>query len=120
MVTRLEIQEVVWRGPWILVIFPNKDHREMFAKATIKVYWANECKAMGAARTFYDVNEKGNSVMLDIVEVYNPSIKALPPTSIEISLDGEKITLPITLATKKEIISGVWENEESAKQTGLA
>ena len=103
MVPRLEILEVVWRGPWILVIFPSKEHKKLFATSKIKLFWGNDCKAEGYANTFFNPEEESDDkVKLDIVEVCDRGNLG-PPTYMVISLNDQELTLPISPISALEI-----------------
>jgi len=100
MGTRLQIDEVVWRGPMVLVKLPSEKMVELFLDSTIQIFWGDECRANGIASTFLDEGYKpAKRLLLNIVGINDPD-KFNQPTRMIIDYQGQKQELPIKLLEK--------------------
>ncbi|OGY42062.1 MAG: hypothetical protein A2Y67_03210 [Candidatus Buchananbacteria bacterium RBG_13_39_9] len=104
MEPRPKILEVVWRGPMILVIFPDSHNKEIFPKTYLKIFWGEECLAEGKAELFIDQQVKdhfADRYLLDILELCN-SANLEAPTSLQVEFEGKKEEYSIARNMKAE------------------
>jgi hypothetical protein len=99
---RLGLEEAVWRGGHILMIFSDKGASRKFLElADIKIYWHSECLATGKAKMFCTDQVISERVMLDVYEIFGGD-NSSKPESIEIKMGDTTIVVPVARATKGE------------------
>ena len=97
MENRLKIEKILWRGPWLLVIIPEKMHIAFSTATLLAVYWGEECRVFGPASMFKPTaNEDRDGVLINILEVCR-GYGDKQPTRMEITLDNKKFGLPIDI-----------------------
>ncbi|MCX6744033.1 MAG: hypothetical protein NTX82_00720 [Candidatus Parcubacteria bacterium] len=111
------IDEIVWRGAWLLIVFQDKDDLNSFCQNTdcyIRVYWDDKCLAEGYAYSMIDKETvQGRQLMLEFVDMLENSGGQFEwPTTVEISCKNEKRSYPIERARRKEKEWGTWETWE--------
>ncbi len=108
------IDEVVWRGPWILVKLLDKASRQIFDQSWIKIYFQDKCLVEGTGQGLLeDSGEKHGpdelNILLDISDLEKGKLRQ--PTSLEVICDNQSQKFEITPRTRQEEKScPIWES----------
>jgi hypothetical protein len=98
----LKIDEIVWRGPMVLVKLPSKEMVEAFLQCTIQIFYGDDCRADGLVSAFLESKDKPSQrLLLDIVGINDPD-QFNPPTKMVINHQGEVMDLPIKLLEREQ------------------
>lgn len=109
------IDQVVWRGAWLLLLFQDRKSLEEFYnpdnKFYLKIWWGDKCLAEGSAHSMVDpetIDE--NRLMLDLVDMAENSGGYLEPaTKLEFIMSDGTQEFPIAMATRNEQKWRTWE-----------
>ncbi|MFC1598997.1 hypothetical protein ACFL2U_03265 [Patescibacteria group bacterium] len=102
MGTSLKIDEIVWRGPMVLVKLPSRKMANAFLQCEIQIYYGDECRADGLVSAFLESgDEPSPRLLLNIVGINDPDVFN-PPTKMVIKDHGFEMDLPIKLLERDQ------------------
>lgn len=109
------IDQAVWRGAWLLLIFEDAKALKQFCDLSnqiyIRVLWNDCCRVEGWANIMIDRQTiDDNRLMLDFVDLAENSGGNYEwPTQIEVQYSDQKEEYKIELATENEKKWHTWE-----------